>query len=139
MSGNKLTFDKKQIDGLSPTEDEKTKGIYCCCATIKIKKNNIFANITKLNGQTIIKYTTGLIQKKKNKKQQRTTAKWIIEKIGIFMKKNFSCAKIKIKGHTNKTISLLKEIKKKKIKILSYENNIKNVHNGCRPPKKRRI
>jgi ribosomal protein S11 len=119
--------------------NEQTGGIYCCNAIMRIKKNNVFINITKLNGQTIIKYSTGLIQKKKNKKQLRTSAKWIIEKIAIFMKRNFNCVKIKIKGQTNKTITYLKEMKRKKIKIITYENNIQNVHNGCRPPKKRRI
>ncbi len=55
------------------------------------------------------------------------------------MRRNFNCVKIKIKGQTNKTITYLKEMKRKKIKIITYENNIQNVHNGCRPPKKRRI
>lgn len=114
-------------------------GIYCCYVIIGIKKNNVFVNITKMNGQTIIRYTTGLIQKRKNKKQIRSIVKWIIERTATFIKKNFNCIRIKIKGHTNKSISYLKEIRKRKIRIISYENNIQNVHNGCRPPKKRRM
>jgi hypothetical protein len=55
--------------------NEITGGVYCCNTIMRIKKNNVFINITKLNGQTIIKYSTGLIQKKKNKKQLRTSAK----------------------------------------------------------------
>lgn len=131
MNEKKIEKIKKNIEG--------EIGIYCCYVIIRIKKNNVFVNITEMNGKTIIKYTTGLIQKKKNKKQIRSIVKWIIEKIAIFIKKNFNCIKIRIKGHTNKAISYLKEIKKKKIKIIAYENNIKNIHNGCRQPKKRRI
>lgn len=133
----KKRMQAEEIKGMQAGEN--IGGIYCCYVIIKIKKNNVFINVTKLNGQTIVKYTTGLIQKRKNKKQIRSIVKWIIEKIAIFIKKNYNCIKIKIKGHTNKAISYLKEIKRKKIRIMTYENNTQIVHNGCRPPKKRRI
>lgn len=138
QTGN-ITEQQENRKNTKKKNNEITGGVYCCNTIMRIKKNNVFINITKLNGQTIVKYSTGLIQKKKNKKQLRTSAKWIIEKIAIFMRRNFNCVKIKIKGQTNKTITYLKEMKRKKIKIITYENNIQNVHNGCRPPKKRRI
>lgn len=40
-----------------------------CIIKMILKKNNVFVNLTKTNGNTIIKFTSGLIQKKKNKKQ----------------------------------------------------------------------
>jgi hypothetical protein len=38
---------------------------YCCVIRMTLKKNNVFVNLTKTNGQTIIKFSAGLIQKKK--------------------------------------------------------------------------
>lgn len=105
-----------------------------------LKKNNVFVNLTKTNGQTIIKFTAGLVQKKKNKKQLKTFITWIFEKISFFAKVNFDYVKIIIKGHTNKPFTLyLKEIKRKKFKLVSYQHIIPVIHNGCRPPKKRRL
>ena len=112
---------------------------YCCIIRITLKKNNVFVNLTKTNGETIIKFTAGLIQKKKSKKQLRSLIKWIFEKIAFFVKVNFSCVKIIIKGYTNTHFSYLKEIKRKKLKLISYQHIVPVVHNGCRPPKKRRI
>jgi ribosomal protein S11 len=63
----------------------------------------------------------------------------MFEKISFFAKANFNGVKIIIKGHTNKSFFYLKEIKRKKLKLISYKHTIPIVHNGCRPPKKRRI
>lgn len=51
------------------------KGIYCCVIRMTLKKNNVSVNLTNLKGQTIIKYTSGLIQKKKNKSKLRSITK----------------------------------------------------------------
>ncbi len=104
-----------------------------------LKKNNVFVNLTKTTGETIIKFTAGLIQKKKNKKQIRSLIKWIFEKVAFFAKVNFNSVKIIIKGYSNTPFSYLKEIKRKKLKLVSYKHIIPILHNGCRPPKKRRI
>jgi ribosomal protein S11 len=131
---NKNLIQKKAL--LSKNMDQ-----YCCIIHITWKKNNVFVNLTKINGETIIKFTAGLIQKKKNKKQLASLTKWIFEKITFFAKVNFSCVKIIIKGYTNTYInfSYLKEIKRKQLKILTYQYHIPVLHNGCKPPKKRRI
>lgn len=48
---------------------------YCCVARMTLKKNNVFVNLTKTTGQTIIKFSAGLVQKKKNKKVLKPTIK----------------------------------------------------------------
>ena len=74
----------------------------------------------------------------------------MIEKIGTFIRNNFDCFKIIIKGHTSsrRSLSYLKELSKqrsfgsqnKKTKgLISFKHYVPVVHNGCRPPKKRRI
>lgn len=46
-----------------------------CIIRMTLKKNNVFVNLTKTTGQTIIKFSAGLIQKKKNKKVLKPTVK----------------------------------------------------------------
>jgi ribosomal protein S11 len=112
---------------------------YCCIIHITWKKNNVFVNLTKINGETIIKFSAGLIQKKKNKKLLNSLIKWIFEKVTFFAKVNFTCVKIIIKGNNNINFAYLKDVKRKQLKVISYQYHIPILHNGCRPPKKRRI
>jgi ribosomal protein S11 len=110
---------------------------------ITLKKNNVFMNVTDVKGHTIIKFSSGLVQKnaKQNKKKLFSLVKFILNKISIFVKNNFDAIKIIIKGRGHKSFSFLKELKKKKLqsKIIYFENKLPLVHNGCRPPKKRRL
>jgi ribosomal protein S11 len=114
---------------------------YCCVVRFSMKKNNIFVNLTNLKGQTILKFTAGLIQKRKTKKELRSIVKFIIDKISFFIKANFDCVKIFIKsdGSAKKAMSLFKYFRRKKLKIVYFNAQLPIVHNGCRAPKKRRI
>lgn len=64
QTGN-ITEQQENRKNTKKKNNEITGGVYCCNTIMRIKKNNVFINITKLNGQTIVKYSTGLIQKKK--------------------------------------------------------------------------
>jgi hypothetical protein len=62
----------------SAKADTTNKAQHCCVIRLALKKNNAFVNITNLNGQTLIKFSIGLIQKKNNttnKKQLRALVK----------------------------------------------------------------
>ena len=112
---------------------------------ITLKKNNVFMNVTDVKGHTIIKFSSGLVQKnaKQNgtKKKLFSLVKFILNKVSVFVKNNFDAIKIIIKGRGHKSFSFLKEFKKKKLQsqIIYFENKLPLVHNGCRPPKKRRL
>lgn len=41
----------------------------CCIVRLSMKKNNVFVNLTNFKGGTILKFSAGLIKKKKNKKR----------------------------------------------------------------------
>jgi ribosomal protein S11 len=125
----------------SLTESKEANFRYCCVVRFSMKKNNIFVNLTNLRGQTILKFTAGLIQKRKTKKELRSIVKFIIDKISFFIKANFDCAKIIIKsdGSAKKALSLFKHFKRKKLKIVYFKAHLPIAHNGCRAPKKRRI
>jgi ribosomal protein S11 len=114
---------------------------YCCVVRFSMKKNNIFVNLTSLKGQTILKFSAGLIQKRKTKKELRSIVKFIIDKLSFFIKANFDCVKIIIKsdGSAKKALSLFKYFKRKRLKIVYFKAHLPIVHNGCRAPKKRRI
>jgi len=53
--------------------NEMTKGQYGCVIRMTLKDGNVFINVTNLKGQTIMKFSSGLIHKKK--KLLRTAAK----------------------------------------------------------------
>ena len=107
---------------------------------ITIKKNNVFMNITpNATGNTLLKFSSGFVLKTKNKKKLNNVVKFLFSKVSVFVKNNFNYLRISIKGSGIKAFSYLKALKKKKLKILSYENYVPLVHNGCRPPKKRRL
>lgn len=114
---------------------------YCCVVRFSMKKNNVFVNLTSLKGRTILKFSAGLIQKRKTKKELRSIVKFIIDKISFFIKANFDCVKIYIKsdGSAKKALSLFKYFKRKRLKIVYFKAQIPIAHNGCRAPKKRRI
>jgi ribosomal protein S11 len=138
------TYSQDVSNTLSETKENLIKEPvfrYCCIVRFSMKKNNIFVNLTNLKGQTILKFTAGLIQKRKTKKELRSIVKFIIDKISFFIKANFDCAKIIIKsdGSAKKALSLFKHFKRKKLKIVYFKAHLPIAHNGCRAPKKRRI
>jgi ribosomal protein S11 len=134
-----------QLPGTGQPDTGGWAKAHCCLVVMTLKKNNVFVNVTNLKGQvSVIKFSSGLIQKKKSKKTSQTAAKWMIEKVLLVVKNNlFDCVKMVIKGHTSKSVAYLRDFargaKRKKIKIISFQNFVPIAHNGCRPPKKRRI
>lgn len=132
---------KNSSSSLATIERKATRTNYCCVVRFSVKKNNIFVNLTNLKGQTIVKFSAGLIQKRKTKKELHSIVKFIIDKISFFINANFDCVKLIIKtdGSAKKAISFFKLFKQKKIKIVYFKAQLPIVHNGCRAPKKRRL
>lgn len=130
-------------------EKEKNKGSgwwgHKCCVITTYKKNNVFVNVTNIKGdKSVIKFSSGLVQKKKSKKMLKSRAQWMIEKVMLVIKNNyFAAVKMVIKGKNAKGITYIREFarqaKRKKIKIISLENFVPISHNGCRLKKKRRV
>ena len=139
---NKCSINEQISFSEQKTDKQESTIRYCCTIHLKLKKNNIFANVANSKGQTIIKFSSGLVRKDKNvsgKKQLRTMVKLIIEKISAFVKSNFDCAKIIINAPSTKSFSYFKEFKRKRVELIYFKSKIPVRHNGCRPPKKRRI
>ena len=122
-----------------------TTTMFCCIVCLTLKKNNVHVNVTNLKGQTIIKFSSGLFrgQKRKSKKQLRSVVRFMIEKVSFFVKSNFDRVRIVTKGDSSKSLSYLKQFirsaRRRRIPIVRLQSRIPLVHNGCRPPKRRRI
>lgn len=110
-----------------------------CIIFLSAKKNNVFINLTDLKGHTIIKFSSGIIQKNNSKKQLTWILKWIFEKLSYFVKNNFNFVKLIIKAPRTKSFFYLRELKRKRLPIISFQIRVPISHNGCRPPKKRRV
>lgn len=122
-------------------EEKKKKRKKLTLGIIKVKltKNNVFINVTNIYGKTIIKLSAGNVQKKKNKKALFSITKILLSRTANFVRRNFHKVNLIVKGNPYKSLMFLKRINAKRIKIKTYENLIPLVHNGCRPPKKRRL
>lgn len=153
MTNNKS---QKKTPGF-PTKERNqrfTKPLSACALRINIKKNNFFVNITNTQGKTLARFSTGLYETKKNAQAKKNMPKYIkliLYHACTFVKSNFKTARIFIKTTSPKVnyyvkvlFFYLKPFAKTnhiflKKGVVSLHINIPTPHNGCRPPKKRRI
>jgi hypothetical protein len=105
---------------------------YCCCIIIRItrKKNrrsnsnrNVFVNVTNLKGQTLIKTSTGLEGLRRGGarrlRSKRAIMKDTLSSVSYFVKNNFDCSFITIKGHSPGSVPYLREFKRRKFGAVS--------------------
>jgi ribosomal protein S11 len=77
-SNNKKTSPNLILQGQSIT-NELSERLHCCYIRMKLKENNVFVNVTNLKGQTIIKYSSGIISTKGNVKQNKKRSRAAIQ------------------------------------------------------------
>ncbi len=102
--------------------------------------NNTIITVTNVLGDVLCWSSCGKVGFKGSKKNTPFAAKIVAE--NIISKCNiFDLKKVKIilKGHGNGRESIIKVISNSELKIISIEDKTPVAHNGCRPPKKRRI
>ncbi|XAO72554.1 MAG: 30S ribosomal protein S11 [Candidatus Vidania fulgoroideorum] len=102
--------------------------------------NNTITTLTDKKGNTIYWFSSGRGKFKGSKKSTNFAAQISAEKISNFIKKKkIKQIKIITKGPGNCRDSIIRTINKNRIKITSIKDNTFTPHNGCRPPKRRRI
>ena len=69
-------------------------------------------NVHDIKGKTIIKFSSGLVQKNSNKKNLFSIAKFLLNKVRVFIKNNFYTVRIIIKGGGLKSLALIKQLQK---------------------------
>lgn len=102
--------------------------------------NNTIITLSDIKGNTLFWSSCGKMNFKGSKKNTYFATKIVAEEI---IKKciHFDIKKIKIiiKGYGNGRDSAIKVASDLGIKIISIEDKTPTAHNGCRPPKKRRL
>lgn len=81
LAGRGADLEASPASRASPKGDARANAPkqYCCILIFSVKKdgtnaNKIFVNVTNFKGQTIIKFSSGLIQKSGSKKQIKSNA-----------------------------------------------------------------
>jgi ribosomal protein S11 len=108
--------------------------------TIRLKKNNMFINLIRENGETIKKFSAGT-EKYKGAKKKTAIAKFdIATNIGIKLLalgyQNFS---LRFTGNYRHRKSVIKGFKNAGIKFMGHMVDTRlGAHNGCKQRKERR-
>ncbi|MGX7589526.1 30S ribosomal protein S11 [Candidatus Vidania fulgoroideorum] len=107
---------------------------------VNLSYNNTIINLSDKKGNTITWSSSGSNKFKGSKKSTPFAAQVSTEKIINYLKSNeISKVDVIFKGPGPNRDSVLRTLNNNGIKISSI-NDLTNIpHNGCRPPKKRRI
>jgi len=107
---------------------------------IKSTFNNTIITITNLNGDTLLWSSAGKIGFKGVSKGTPFAAQTITYKIGSEARNNgMKNVEVIIKGEGSGRETALRTIQNLGFNILSVQDVTSVPHNGCRPPKRRRI
>ena len=102
--------------------------------------NNIILTLCDLNGNVYCWSSSGVVGFKGSKKSTPFAAKVVTE--NLISKANIYNLKevlITIKGHGSGRENIIKTLSELGLNIISIEDRTPIAHNGCRPPKKRRL
>jgi small subunit ribosomal protein S11 len=107
---------------------------------IKATFNNTLVTVTDMNGDTLIRESAGTIGFKGAKKSTPFAAQRAAETAaGKAKKLGLVEVEVKVKGPGSGRESAISARQGAGLKILSIEDVTPIPHNGCRPPKKRRV
>ena len=129
MSKAKVENKKKNIKNIS-------SGIAHIFSTF----NNTIVNITDLSGNTIAWRSSGTVGFKGTKKGTPFAAQLAAEEAGkLAMEHGVQKLEIRIKGPGSGREATIRTIQSLGIEIIAIKDVTPIPHNGCRPPKRRRV
>ena len=129
----KLIKKTKNIDFL---KKNKQTGII----HIQSTRNNTILTLTDSQGNTKFWISAGSIGFKNSRKSTTYAAQAAAEKLTISaLKLGFFSVIVKMKGLGHGKQNSIRTISKSGLKIMKIEDRTPIPHNGCRPPKKRRV
>jgi small subunit ribosomal protein S11 len=125
---------------MSKQKKRQKKAITIGIVNIQTTFNNTIVTITDLLGNTICWSSSGTSGFKGSRKNtpyaaQSAAQNAAIKAIGLGMEK----IEVIIKGRGNGRETSIRALKSAGLNILSIEDRTPVAHNGCRPPKKRRL
>ena len=111
-----------------------------CIIRINATQNNTILTATDLNKGVISTMSMGLQKSKRGKKSVPHGALLTGESLGsLLLEKGFKTAQIHIKGFGNGRENAIQGLLSSGLNIMEILDITQVPHNGCRPPKRRRI
>jgi small subunit ribosomal protein S11 len=109
-------------------------------AHIKASFNNTLVTITDVNGEAICSDSGGTVGFKGSRKSTPFAAQRAAEKCaGTAMRYGLREVEIRVKGPGSGRESAISALQQAGLRISSIEDVTPLPHNGCRPPKRRRV
>ena len=116
------------------------KNVVRAVAHIKATFNNTLITITDLEGDTICSSSTGCVGFKGSRKSTPFAAQQAAQRCaGTAMRNGVREVEIKVKGPGPGRESAISALQQTGLRIASIEDVTPLPHNGCRPPKRRRV
>ena len=116
------------------------KGVTRGIAHIKATFNNTLVTITDTNGETISWASAGTVGFKGARKSTPFAAGRAAEKAGAEARKHGMVeVEVKVKGPGAGREQAILNLQNAGLKVMGIEDTTPLPHNGCRPPKKRRV
>ncbi len=116
------------------------KGVTRAIAHIKASFNNTYVNITDMNGETLVWKSAGTQNFKGSRKSTPYAATRAAEDAAAIAKKmGVIEVEVRVKGAGSGRESAITALQAAGLKVTAVEDRTAVPHNGCRPPKKRRV
>ncbi|MEX0776205.1 MAG: 30S ribosomal protein S11 [Phycisphaeraceae bacterium] len=116
------------------------KGVTRGIAHIKATFNNTYVNITDMNGETLVWKSAGAIGFKGSRKSTPYAATRAAEDAASTAKKmGLVEVEVRVRGAGAGRESAITALQAAGLKVTAVEDHTAVPHNGCRPPKKRRV
>jgi small subunit ribosomal protein S11 len=118
----------------------KNKNVSLGVVHIKVTFNNTLVTFTDVQGNSLFSSSAGAEGFKGAKKSTPYAAQITVEKLAIKAREcGLKTVSIKIKGPGSQRESALRAIFHQNFIVTSIEDVSSIAHNGCRPPKRRRV
>jgi len=131
---------KPQTGAKAGVKKKIRKGVTRGIAHIKATFNNTMVTITDMNGETIAWASAGTVGFKGAKKSTPFAAGRAAEQAAQQAKKHGMLeVEVKVKGPGAGREQAILNLQNAGLKIAGIEDSTPLPHNGCRPPKKRRV
>jgi small subunit ribosomal protein S11 len=122
------------------TRRKVRKNVVRAIAHIKATFNNTLITITDLEGDTICSSSAGCVGFKGSRKSTPFAAQQAAQRCaGTAMRNGVREVEIKVKGPGPGRESAISALQQTGLRIASIEDVTPLPHNGCRPPKRRRV
>ena len=122
------------------TKRNVRKNVVKAVAYIKATFNNTLITITDLEGDTICSSSAGCVGFKGSRKSTPFAAQQAAQRCaGTAMRNGVRELEIKVKGPGPGRESAISALQQTGLRIASIEDVTPLPHNGCRPPKRRRV